>query len=149
MQKLIVNLGFSEFPPHYTCSGGNRSPVIAIKGLQCTSLAIVAVNPFEPCCSFAAWLIWNLEPREAIPEGIPQLPVVTTPVRGVQGTNDYGKIGYSAPCPSEGKIIRYSFKAYGLDADLDLPAGSSKEAFYAALRGHVLQYGDTFAMARG
>ncbi|MDD1675010.1 MAG: YbhB/YbcL family Raf kinase inhibitor-like protein [Methanomicrobiales archaeon] len=149
MQKLTVNLGFSEFPPPYTCSGGNRSPALALKGVQCASLAVVAVNPFEPCCSFAAWLIWNLEPVEVIPEGIPPLPVVTTPVRGIQGKNDYGKIGYAAPCPSGGRIIRYTFKVYGLDRALDLPAGSSKDIFYTALRGHVLQYGDTFAMARG
>jgi hypothetical protein len=149
MEKLIVNLGFSEFPPRYTCSGGNCSPVITIKGLVCSSLAIVATNPFEPGCGFTAWLIWNIEPSETIPEGFPPLPVVSAPVRAVQGRNDYGKIGYSAPCPSTGSSIRYSFKVYGLDRDLDLAAGSSKHAFFSALRGHILQYGDTFAMARG
>jgi len=149
VEKLTINLGFTEFPPFYTCSGGNRSPVVRIKGLQCSSLAIVALNPFEPCCSFAAWLIWNLEPAEVIPEGIPPLPVVSVPVRAVQGKNDYGNIGYAAPCPPLGKMIRYTFKVYGLDTDLDLAAGSSKEAFFPALQGHVLQYGDTIAMARG
>jgi hypothetical protein len=148
MQKLVVSLGFSEFPPHLTCNGGNRSPLLSLRDVRSASLAVIAVNPFEPCCSFASWLVWNIEPADTIPEGIPPLPVVTYPIHAVQGTNDYGKIGYAAPCPKEGSMIRYAFKVYGLEGHLDLPAGSAKEAFFHAIRGHVLQYGDTFAMAR-
>jgi len=43
-------------------------------------------------------------------------------------------------------MIRYQFKVYGLDAMLDLPAGSDKHALIAAMKGHVLQFGHTEAI---
>jgi phosphatidylethanolamine-binding protein (PEBP) family uncharacterized protein len=43
-------------------------------------------------------------------------------------------------------MIRYQFKVYGLDAMLDLPAGSDKHALIGAMKGHVLQFGQTVAI---
>jgi hypothetical protein len=43
-------------------------------------------------------------------------------------------------------MIRYQFKVYGLDALLDLQAGSDKHALVAAMKGHVLQFGETVAL---
>jgi len=72
--------------------------------------------------------------------------VVSHPVAAVQGRNDQGTIGYMGPCPPQGSTHRYTFKVYGLDTLLDLPPGSTKDGLIAAMRGHVLQYGDTMAM---
>jgi phosphatidylethanolamine-binding protein (PEBP) family uncharacterized protein len=46
-------------------------------------------------------------------------------------------------------MIRYQFKIYVLDAMLDLPGGSDKHALVAAMKGHVLQFGETVAIASG
>ncbi|HUU75878.1 MAG TPA: YbhB/YbcL family Raf kinase inhibitor-like protein [Methanoregulaceae archaeon] len=147
MEKLTVKLDFLEFPPTHTCDGADSSPGIRITGLSASSLAVMVVNPFVPsCCSFAPWIIWNIEPMEEIPPGIPKMRIVESPISAVQGRNDLGKIGYSGPCPPPGATHRYSFKIYGLDSMLDLKPGSSKADLVGAMRGHVLQFGDTVAM---
>ncbi len=145
---LIISLRSGEFPIWNTCDGPDRSPELRIRGLapETQSMAVFALNPFEPGCSFTTWLIWNLLPAPVIPEDIPPLGVVTAPVDGVQGTNDYGKIGWRGPCPPRGETHRYLFKIYGLDAMLDLQAGADKHDLIGAMQGHVLQFGDTVAM---
>jgi hypothetical protein len=147
MDPLIVRLDFLEFPPTHTCDGTDTSPRIRISGLRAASVAVMAVNPFQPsCCSFCPWLIWNLPPGEEIPAGIPAEDIVTAPVQAVQGRNDFGRIGYSGPCPSPGSTHRYTFKVYGLDAMLNLLPGVTKADLIGAMRGHVLQYGETNAL---
>jgi Raf kinase inhibitor-like YbhB/YbcL family protein len=147
MEKLIVTLDFLEFPPTHTCEGENSSPRIRLKGLSATSVAVMVFNPFEKsCCSFTPWICWNIPPLPVIPAGIPKEPVTTAPVVAVQGMTDYGTTGYTGPCPSPGQMIRYQFKVYGLDSMLDLAAGSDKHALVQAMKGHVLQFGETTAI---
>ncbi|PKL55339.1 MAG: YbhB/YbcL family Raf kinase inhibitor-like protein, partial [Methanomicrobiales archaeon HGW-Methanomicrobiales-6] len=64
----------------------------------------------------------------------------------VQGTNDYGTLGWRGPCPPPGETHRCLFKVYGLDAMLDLAAGAGKHDLIAAMQGHVLGFGETAAM---
>ncbi|MGD0535340.1 MAG: YbhB/YbcL family Raf kinase inhibitor-like protein [Methanoregula sp.] len=149
MTPLEVTLDFLEFPPTYTCDGGNYSPRIILVGLDpgTVSIAVMLFNPFiKTCCSFTPWIIWNLLPEHVIPEGIPREGTVTAPVVAVQGLTDYGIIGYTGPCPPPGETHRYQFKVYGLDAMLALPAGSDKHELVTAMKGHVLQFGETVAL---
>jgi hypothetical protein len=44
-------------------------------------------------------------------------------------------------------MIRYQFKVYGLDAMLDLTPGSDKHELVAAMKGHVIQFGETVAIS--
>jgi Raf kinase inhibitor-like YbhB/YbcL family protein len=149
MEFIRVSLDFLEFPPSHTCDGEDTSPRITLKGLSAVSVSVMAVNPFQPsCCSFSPWIIWNLPPGPVIPPGIPKTGIVADPVRAVQGLNDFGLIGYSGPCPPPGDTHRYTFKVWGLDAMLNLEQGSTKHQLVAAMRGHVLQYGDTTALYR-
>ncbi len=147
MEKITVSLDFLEFPPVHTCDGANLSPAIRLKGLSAVSVAVIAYNPFEKsCCSFTPWICWNLPPQPIIPAGIPREGVTTTPIAAVQGTTDYGTIGYTGPCPPPGSMIRYQFTVYGLDSRLDLRPGSDKHALIRAMKGHVLQFGVTEAL---
>ena len=147
MKPLTVSLDFLEFPLVHTCDGENLSPAIRLGGLSAASVAIMVFNPFEKsCCSFTPWICWNLPPVSNIPAGIPREGETTAPVTAVQGKTDYGTIGYTGPCPPPGSMIRYLFKVYGLDAMLDLPAGSDKHALITAMKGHVLQFGQTVAI---
>ncbi len=147
MERLIVSLDFLEFPPAYTCDGGNRSPRLVLKGLNASSVAVMAFNPFEKsCCSFTPWIIWNIPPVPQIPPGIPPEGVVTLPIPAVQGITDYGIIGYKGPCPPPGNMIRYQFKVYGLDRMLDLRSGADKHELITAMKGHVVQFGETLAI---
>jgi Raf kinase inhibitor-like YbhB/YbcL family protein len=148
VSKLIVSLRSVEFPIWNTCDGPDLSPELRVRDLteEMQSMAVFALNPFEPGCSFTTWIIWNLSPAPVIPEGIPPQGFVTTPVDGVQGTNDYGTLGWRGPCPPMGETHRYFFKVYGLDAMLDLPAGAGKHDLIGAMQGHVLGFGETVAM---
>ena len=78
-----------------------------------------------------------------IPEKIPKTPEVTFPMKAVQGKNSFGRIGYYGPCPPKGQTHRYFFKVYGLDTELPLPAGGTKDQLVGAMQGHVVQYGET------
>lgn len=147
MEPLSVSLDFLEFPPTHTCDGENLSPALRLKGVAAASVAVMVFNPFEKsCCSFSSWLCWNLPPLPVIPAGIPREGRTIVPVNAVQGITDHGTIGWTGPCPAPGSQIRYHFRVYGLDTQLDLPPGSDKHALVAAMRGHVLQYGETAAV---
>ena len=146
MEKLTVLLPFVEFPPEHTCDGGDVSPPLTLQGLRAGSVAVWALNPFEPGCSFTTWIIWNIDPLPLIPKGIPKVPVVDRPLRARQGTNDFGETGYRGPCPPPGTIHRLLFRVYGLDRLIDLEPGASKHEFVEALKGHVVQFGTTMAM---
>jgi len=147
MERLIVTLDFLEFPPTHTCDGENVSPRLILKGLNAASVAVMIFNPFEKsCCSYTPWIIWNLPPVTLIPAGIPRKGIVTEPIAAVQGITDTGDIGYTGPCPPIGQMIRYQFKVYGLDAMLDLRPGSDKHELVSAMKGHVVQFGETVAI---
>jgi Raf kinase inhibitor-like YbhB/YbcL family protein len=63
----------------------------------------------------------------------------------IQGTNDFGRIGYGGPCPPRGQTHRYFFRVYGLDTKINLPPGANASQLKKAIDGHVVQYGETCA----
>ena len=145
-------LDYLELPPYTTFRGGNRSPSLHIIGIEsgAASLVIMVFNPFiKTCCSFTPWIIWNITPMSRIPEGIPHGSVIDDPLSAIQGTNDYGDIGYHGPEPPIGEMHRYQFRVYVLDSTLDLPGGSNKDELIKAMKGHVIQYGESVAMSTG
>jgi hypothetical protein len=48
-----------------------------------------------------------------------------------------------------GQTHRYDFKVYALDTALDLQPGATKKDLLKAIRGHVIQYGDTYVTYGG
>lgn len=131
----------------HTCEGGNISPRLKFKGMNAASVAVMIFNPFEKsCCSYTPWIIWNIPPVPLFPAGIPRQGIVSEPIAAVQGITDKGDIGYTGPCPPHGQTIRYQFKVYGLDSMLDLRAGSDKHELVSAMKGHVVQFGETVAI---
>lgn len=84
-------------------------------------------------------------PLSLIPSGIPDNPEITTPLKAIQGSNSFGKIGYMGPCPPKGKPHRYYFRIYGLDKMLDLDPGATRQELENAMKGHILQQGEAMA----
>ncbi len=146
-EVLDVKLGFDFFPERYTCEGENLSPPVEIEGLDesVVSMAMILEDPDAPRGTFVHWLIWNLEPSDAIPEGIPPEGEVSDPVGAVQGTNGFGLIGYRGPCPPPGPAHRYVLRVRALDARLDLSPGSGRSDLEAVMEGRVLQSGEAVA----
>ena len=59
---------------------------------------------------------------------------------GLQGKNDFGKIGYGGPCPPSG-THHYFFKVYALDTELSIKPGATKDQLLKAMEGHILAQG--------
>lgn len=150
MDNLVVSVDFLDFPLEHTCEGDNISPKITIEGLESSALAVMVFNPSMRgvhTYSYCAWLIWDMPALKVIPAGIPHGKIIKEPISALQGTNDADVVGYTGPCPLPGEMHRYLFRVYGLDDFLEIPAGSKKTTLLAAMHGHIIQYGETEAIA--
>jgi Raf kinase inhibitor-like YbhB/YbcL family protein len=125
-----------NIPRKFTCDGENMSPPLQITSApaEAKSLALIADDPDAPGGLFTHWLVWNISPQtNSIAEG--------SAPKGVQGTNDFGKSGYGAPCPPSG-MHRYYFRIFALDRELDLRSGAKRSQLDAAMKGHVIAQGE-------
>src|SRR5437773_2141413 len=121
-----------NIPSKFSCDGGNTNPPLQLSDVpsEAKSLVLIVDDSDAPGGSFTHWAVWNISPETtAIAEG-------STP-KGVQGTNDFGKSGYGAPCPPSG-AHRYYFKIFALDRQLDLSSGARRGQLDAAMKGHVV-----------
>ena len=101
---------------------------------EAKSLVLIVDDPDAPGGLFTHWLVWNIPPQtSAVGEG--------SAPKGVQGTNDFGKLGYGGPCPPSG-THRYYFKIFALDRELDLPFGAKRGQLDGAMKGHVVAQGE-------
>lgn len=128
-------------PERFTADGADVSPPLSIDGVpeEARSLAVVVDDPDAPSGAFVHWLLWNLPPDHTeIPEDVPPEPTVDS-LDAVQGTNDFGTVGYRGPAPPEDDDAhRYRFTASALDSVLDVDPGSERPAVQDAMDGHVL-----------
>ena len=135
----ITSSAFQEggnIPSKFTCDGSDTSPPLQINGVpsEAKSLVLVADDPDALSGLFTHWLVWNIPPQtNSIAEG--------HALKGVQGTNDFGKSGYKGPCPPPG-THRYSFKIFALDRELDLRSGTKRSQVDAAMKSHVIAQGE-------
>ena len=151
MEQLSVQLDFTELPDVHTCRGKGLSPRLRLGQLdsRVRSLAIITIDPFEPGCSFVIWLAAGISPAVEIPPAIPADPVVTFPVRAIQGTGDGGRIGWQPPCAApDDPPHQVTFKVYGLDIEPEIEPGFAQHELVTAMTGHVVQFGSTIALVR-
>ncbi len=139
----------SRIPVKYTCDGLDIS--IPVKWDPNTlpkdtrSLVLVMFDPDAPRGVFIHWILYNIPLNiTEIPENIPRKPLVKG--IGLQGINDFGRIGYGGPCPPKGSSHRYFIRLFALDTVLDLKPGVSIKELEEALRGHILAYGETMGV---
>lgn len=127
-----------DIPARFTCSGNDLSPALnwTDPPAGARSLVLIVDDPDAPGGVFTHWALYDLPPRtHQLPEGVPG---TADPDGGRQGRNDFGKVGYSGPCPPPGNPHRYFFRLYALDRKLNLRAGASKSDVEHGLKGHVL-----------
>ena len=133
----IRSVAFSHggyIPPKYTCEGENVNPPLEISDLpeNTKSLALIVEDPDAPKGVYDHWIVWNIPPNEMILEN-------SRP--GISGKNSFGNTGYGGPCPPSGSH-RYFFKAYALDRELNIEAGSDKKRLNEAMKDHILGSGE-------
>ena len=126
-----------DIPAKFTCTGTNVSPELEISSVpnEAKSLVLIVDDPDAPRALFTHWIVWNIDPKTT------RVAENGAPTAGVQGTNDFGKRIYGAPCPPSG-THRYFFKIFALDTKLELKSGARRAELDAAMRGHVLAEGE-------
>jgi Raf kinase inhibitor-like YbhB/YbcL family protein len=120
-------------PIDYTCDGKNISPTLRLTGVpeEAKSVALICDDPDAIMGTWTHWVVWNILPTvTVIPEG-------KIPDGAVAGLTSFGRNEYGGPCPPSG-THHYFFKAYALDAILDLPVSTDAAGLEAAMSGHVI-----------
>jgi Raf kinase inhibitor-like YbhB/YbcL family protein len=138
----LTSAAFSDgaaIPKKYTDDGEDVSPPLRWteppEGTQ--SFALVADDPDAPRGTWVHWVAYGIPASvRELPEGVPAEERI--PQGGVQGRNDFDRLGYGGPAPPPGKPHRYFFKLYALDFMPDLPAGQTKAEVMQAIEDHVL-----------
>ncbi len=124
----------SAIPSEYTCDGANSSPELDWTWIPDTAKSIAIVVDDS---TVTHWLIWNVKPEtrklERGGNG-----------GGVEGTNDFDRVGYSGPCPPNGAIRYYSFTVYGLDTDISLAPTATRADLDRLMNTHVVAQGTLF-----
>src|SRR2546423_9287862 len=117
-----------SIPRQYTCDGIDISPPLEWTGLpkSAKTIALVVDDPDAPSGTFVHWVLYNL-PADGLGliENTP--PGETLKAGGMQGKNDFGKIGYGGPCPPSGKH-RHFFKVFALEPEISFQARAAKRA---------------------
>jgi len=136
-----------EIPARFTCEGADVSPQLSWNDppAGARSLALVMNDPDAPSGNFVHWVIFNLPPSaRSLPEGIGQSPEAAG---GRQGTNGFGKLGYSGPCPPPGRPHRYFLRLWALDSTLTLQQPTAAE-IESTVRRHILARGQIMGRFR-
>ncbi len=141
MEFKLTSTSFKEgqpIPRQHTCDGVNISPALEWGGAPraAKTFAIICDDPDAPSGTWVHWVLYNLPAdRIGLVENVPATEKV--PGDGLQGTNDFQKIGYGGPCPPSG-THHYFFKLYALDGELSLQAGATKAELLKAMEGHIV-----------
>ena len=105
-------------PPEYTCVGDDVSPPLAWSGAPAGTAELALVVRDPDADGFIHWVIAGLPPDgTGLARGDP-------PPQAVQGLNDFGREGWSGPCPPSG-THNYDFRLYALAEPSGLAAGAA------------------------
>ncbi len=104
-----------QIPARFTCDGADVSPAMSWTGTPGGTKALALIVDDVDASGFAHWIAF------AIPPGTTGLAEGAGASRSslVQGTNDFGRVGYGGPCPPSG-THRYVFTLYALAGPLGL-----------------------------
>jgi Raf kinase inhibitor-like YbhB/YbcL family protein len=142
MNFLLTSTAFEEgqhIPLDHTADGKDLSPALKWTDPPAAtgSYALICADPDAPRGIYTHWVAYNIPANSReLSEGITHREGY--PNGTLQGTNDFGRVGYNGPKPPPGQSHRYIFTLYALDCTLDLPAGARRADLLRALEGHIL-----------
>ena len=123
------------------------SPDLQWSGAPATTgtFALVMEDPDAKAMApepFVHWIAYNIPAMTmTLPEGVPATPEIKGD--GMQGLNGTKASGYFGPRPPAGDPPHhYHFQLFALDAELPLRPGANKAALIAAMKGHVVGWGE-------
>jgi Raf kinase inhibitor-like YbhB/YbcL family protein len=104
-------------PPEYTCVGDDVSPPLAWSGVPAGTAELALVVRDPDADGFIHWVVTGLPPNiGGVARGNP-------PAQAVEALNDFGRQGWSGPCPPSG-THNYDFRLYALAQPSGIAAGS-------------------------
>ncbi len=125
-------------PVEFTCIGRDLSPELlwhdAPPGTR--SYSLILDDPDTIVGLFTHWMVANIaEDQAGLPEGARIEGI------GVEGVNDFRRIGYSGPCPPRGRgMHRYFFRLYALSVPrLPLMPCFTRLELEKEMAGHILE----------
>jgi len=123
----------------YTADGADVSPALswgkAPAGTR--SFAVIFRDVDAPGGTFIHWLIYNIPgTATGVPEAVPRQERLDD--GSVQGTNDFGEIGYRGPHPQPARPHNYHFELYALDTVLPAESGMRAARLMELMRGHFM-----------
>ncbi len=137
IRSTFINEG--EIPIKYTCDGIDISPPLEWEKIDnARAYAVIVEDPDAPGGTFIHWVIYNIK-RNALPENVKK---VMENENGIQGINDFGKIGYNGPCPPKSHgPHRYYFNVYALDSELPLKKDITADDLKSLMKNHIISSG--------
>ena len=123
-------------PKKFGYKNGNVSPSLIINNIPESAKSLVLIMD-DPDAMGAVgkvwvhWLLWN------IPIDATIINENSIPENSIEGTNDFGEVGYGGPAPPD-KEHTYVFKLYALDKILELSRGSTKKDLENSMQGHII-----------
>ena len=123
-------------PAKFSCDGGDFNPELLIQNVpeEAKTLALIVDDTDATRGgTFTHWLVWNIDPKTSV------IKEESTPPKSVEGTNDFGHIGYGGPCPPKGsKPHHYHFRLFALNVILNLESGANKSVLESEIQKHVI-----------
>jgi len=130
----------------YSPEGENVSPALEWSGAPADTKewVVIVEDPIPQREIFVSWVAYGIPgSMTGLPEGIPADQPSAAGV--VQGTNDFGHLGWGGPLPHAGDAPhRFWFWVYALDAKLNLEPGATKADVVKAMTHHILANGKMF-----
>ena len=145
MSITITSTAFQDgqpIPRKYTGDGPDKSPPLqwSEPPAETKSPALICDDPDAPHGTWVHWVLYGLSPvTRELNEGVPTTEKLVS--SAMQGTNDFGNIGYGGPAPPKGNPHRYFFKLYALSEELDLAPGATKAELLDAMKGKIVAEG--------
>ena len=130
-----------EVQAQYTCDGAEISPPLSWSGVPAGtgSLVLVVEDPDAPSGVFQHWVVFDIPPAS---RGLDAGYSANRPIAALhQAHNDFGKTGYSGPCPPKGAgIHHYHFRLLAISRPtLDLRAPAAALDVLRAAQPYVIQ----------
>ena len=114
--------GGGTIPRRHSCDGEDRSPPLSwtTPPAKSRSLALILDDPDAPGGRFVHWLAWGIGPDTGgLAEG---------EAAPLEGTNDFGTVGYRGPCPPRGRGPQLPFTWTQVAGSFLLGSGSAHDA---------------------
>lgn len=126
----------------YGCKGQNISPKLVWKNAPADTKSF-AITIFDPDANTTSgwwhWVIYNIPANVNKIESGASTDKKVLPMGSVEGTNDFGTLGFGGVCTPKGQKHNYVVTVYALDVEqLKLPQNPTSAMINLSLNKHII-----------